>query len=869
MRIAFYVAAVAAVSIGFVCQGVSQQESVPPDHASDSELTSSFGFAEVEINAPLVDQPGGWFAKLGEVWIAGPYGAAGAGDQSELKVFELSHEAAQDGVSEFVEIGRFEAPAGIKSAAVVSEGNYLWLIGGRDAEACYSSVYCLAWDGKGLDIQRGPDLPEAVAYGGAAILDGHLYYAGGLTGLSEGVASDGFWRLALDSDPNAGAWEVLDPMPAGGRVLPVVFSLFGQINVVGGFELPPSGGGGTLSPTASNWVYREIPVDGTLKTGWLQRSEVPEPLAASAVYITGQSHAALIGGYTSGVEIVDLVAGSLPEGSSGSSIWLTHLITDTWLLSGDTPVSLPPGRISHAGEAVYWFSPSSPGAFLEVTLNRELRQLVTTDYIVIVIYFILMAAIGLWFARQQTDSDEFALGGRRVKWWASGISMFATGASSISFMAIPAIAFGSNLVWLAPIVIFMVPAFYLQGYVIYPLLRKLNLTSTFTYLEQRYGLPLRMLASVQAIAFQLLGRMSVVMLLPSMAISAVTGLDVVTSVILMGLLTTIYTTFGGFEAVIWTDVLQGGMMVLGCVVMCLVAVFSLSDGVSGFVNTSIEYEKFMYAIWELDWVYPVFWFSVLTFFFQQIGFAADQPVVQRVYATPVKDMKKLALMAAFCGLLIALLANFTGLSLFAFFHENPQTLDPTMDMDQVVPLFIVQKLPVGIAGLIVAAIFAASMSTLSSSMNSVATLIGEDFYRRFNPNATDKGRLRLMKVASLCTGVIGTGSAWYMAELEITSMFAAWNIVVALLGGGFLGIYILGMFTTRTNTTGVVFGALVSIVLTLWIKQTEAHWSTYTPLAVFACIFFGYLGSLILPGKSKDLAGLTVFTTKEEPKSAT
>ncbi|MEM9422363.1 MAG: hypothetical protein AAF986_07660 [Pseudomonadota bacterium] len=672
-KILIYTMLISALSLATEQQSVALHESARSNQPAGDHAVSSLIFSEVDTALPPVEVMGGWFAKLDEVWVAGPYESSESVGGFELRVYRESDSVQSenpDDISVLAEVGRFDAPAGLKSATVVSEGEYLWILGGRDAEQFVSSVYRLEWDGDQLDIEPGPDLPLGVAYGGAAVLGRHLYYVGGLTNSTGELANEGLWRIPVDVDINIASWEVLDSMPDGGRVLPVVFSLYGQLNVVGGFELLPASQV-TLSPTPTNWVYRESPVDGTLDTGWLQRSDIPVSLAASAVYTTGQSHAALIGGYTGQLSLADILAESVPEESLGSIVWLTHLITDTWIYAGDTPFGLPPGTISIEDNQVFWFSSLLPGSALNVVLQRDLKQLVATDYAVIIGYFLLMAGIGVWFARRQTDSDEFALGGRQVKWWASGISMFATGASSISFMAIPAIAFGSNLVWLAPIVIFMVPAFFIQGYLIYPLLRKLNLTSTFTYLEQRYGLPLRMLASLQAIAFQLLGRMSVVMLLPSMAISAVTGLDVVTSVILMGVLTTIYTTFGGFEAVIWTDVLQGGMMVLGCVVMSLVAVFSLSDGVSGFVATSAEYDKFMYAIWEFDWVCPIIWVSILAFFFQQIGFAADQPVVQRVYATPSVDIKKLAAMAAFCGVLIAVLTNFTGLSLFAYFHENP------------------------------------------------------------------------------------------------------------------------------------------------------------------------------------------------------
>ena len=204
--------------------------------------------------------------------------------------------------------------------------------------------------------------------------------------------------------------------------------------------------------------------------------------------------------------------------------------------------------------------------------------------------------------------------------------------------------------------------------------------------------------------------------------------------------------------------------------------------------------------------------------------------------------------------------NFSGLAIFSYFKAFPEMMDPIMKTDQIIPLFIIQRLPTGLAGLLMAAIFAAAMSTLSSSMNSAATIYATDYYTLFKKNASDNDILKVMKKGSLFAGLFGTAMTLYMASMQIESMFKTLTVVIALIGGGFIGIYILGMFTRRANTPGVVVGAVGSIACVLYAKHfTPVHWMCYTPIAVTSCIVIGYVASLVLPHKQKDLTGLTVF----------
>lgn len=703
------------------------------------------------------------------------------------------------------------------AVAMVLDGARRICVGGDD-----SGEVRLIEDGNETAL---PDFPKPVADASAAMVDGSVYV----------LAGNELYSLDLSADVRS--WQQHSDLPGAARFSASLHVVDNELLVFGG----RSADGALL---ADVWGYRVKPLDGTLRTGWQQRADMPRAAAGLAIHATGQVHLALLGGEP-----------------ASDKIYIYHTVTDTWIEGGELPAPVGCAAVATVDEKSWLITDEKA---MELTLDRKVKTLAFMDYSVMLVYFGLMAFIGIYFARKQDSSDEFALGGRNVKWWAAGVSMFATGASSISFMAIPAQAFRTNLVWLTP-TLFIIPLAILQAYVIYPVLRRLNLTSTYEYLERRYHPALRYVASAQMIVFQLIGRMSVVMLLPSLAISAVTGLPVLTSVLVMGLLTTVYTAFGGFEAVIWTDFSQGALMLFGGVLMIVLAINGLPGGMGEFIEAGKACSKFDWVIWKWDYTAPMIWIFGLQLLLANLAFAADQPVVQRVYATPLKDMRKLAGMFAFCSIAIACIVSFAGIAIFAYFRAHPELMDPGMSNDQVVPLYVVQRLPAGWAGLIIAALFAASMSTLSSSMNSVATVSCEDFYRKFFPKTSDKQRLRFMQIASLVVGAVGTGAAAYMATMNISSMFETWNVAIALLGGGFIGIYILGMFTRRSNAAGAITGALSSIVVTLLVKQySPLHWLFYTPIAVVSCMAIGFVVSLVTGGNRKSLEGLTVFDMRRD-----
>ena len=196
-------------------------------------------------------------------------------------------------------------------------------------------------------------------------------------------------------------------------------------------------------------------------------------------------------------------------------------------------------------------------------------------------------------------------------------------------------------------------------------------------------------------------------------------------------------------------------------------------------------------------------------------------------------------------------------------------LSPAVKSDGIFPLFAAQNLPIGLAGLVVAAILAATMSTLSSAINSVANIGTEDFYRRLFKGATDRGCLVLGKVLTAGLGVFGTVAALIMVHTKLTSIWDLYMVILGMLLGAIAGIFTLGIFTRRTNSAGALVGAVASLAATYYVKNyTHVHFFMYPVVGITTCMAFGYLSSLVLPGKKRDLKGLTVYTLLRRDESA-
>jgi SSS family transporter len=361
--------------------------------------------------------------------------------------------------------------------------------------------------------------------------------------------------------------------------------------------------------------------------------------------------------------------------------------------------------------------------------------------------------------------------------------------------------------------------------------------------------------------------MSVVLYLPALALSAVTGLNVIWSILLMGAVTIGYTLMGGMKAVIWTDVLQVFVMLGGAFFAIGYVVYSIEGGMPEFFRIAMADNKMKTFDWTLDLTQATVWGFMFFAIIELITYPKDQVMMQRALST--KSAKEAGWSMWTLGAIVvpgSLTFFAIGTALYVFYQQHPERLNPLLSVDATFPLFIAAELPVGITGLIIAGIFAASMSTLSSCMNSVATLVSVDFYERFSKRATDKKSMRLAEWVTVIAGIIGVGTAVLLALFDIKSAFDAWFALQAVLGGGFAGCYGLGMFTRRSNWQGAVIGVIASVIITSILWQGDMVTPVlYPTFAIFACLVFGYIGSFFFPPPGQSLLGLTVFTARKDP----
>jgi Na+/proline symporter len=247
------------------------------------------------------------------------------------------------------------------------------------------------------------------------------------------------------------------------------------------------------------------------------------------------------------------------------------------------------------------------------------------------------------------------------------------------------------------------------------------------------------------------------------------------------------------------------------------------------------------------------------------SYTADQAVVQRYMTTPDERLAARSIWTNAVLTIPATLLFFgMGSALFAYYHSHPDKLDPTITTDQVFPLFIANEMPMGLAGLIVAGVFAAAQSTVSTSMNSTATTIVTDFMRPFRACKSESGYLLAARLITFTMGVLGTLLALVFVDPDIRSLFDAFLKVIGLFMGVLGGLFVLGVMTRRANGAGALVGAITgaTVMFCLW-KFTRVNAYLYTVTGITSCFAAGYAASLVLPGRKQDLGGLTVYTMQD------
>jgi len=737
-------------------------------------------------------------------------------------------------------------------------------MGGDDAEKVYPGVFLLSWDKEKEKVERRdfPPLPVPVAYGAAALAGEVVYLVGGQQGKKLASATNSVWSLDLSGGEKA-QWQAMPDVPWSNRAFAQVASQHNGFDdcvyVIGGRREE----GGRVELLSDVWEYN------TRSGSWRARTGTGKPLMAGTAIGYGQSHVVVLGGSDGALWGK---ADELKDDHPGfpRKTYLYHTITDTWIEGGSSPANHVTTVPVRWGKSIIIASGEvrprvrSPRLW-KVTPQPKIKDFGTVNYIVLGIYLLLMVGVGVYFARRSRGTDDFFRGGKRMVWWAAGCSIFATMLSSLTFTGLPSKAYATNWVYFLGNMMIPVVAF-VAVYVALPFYRRIDATSAYEYLEKRFSPPVRMLGSGFFTLFHVF-RMAVVMSLTGLALSAATPLTPGQSVVLMGVLSILYCTMGGISAVIWTDTIQTVVLLGGAVIAFCLLIGGVDGGFDGFMTKAGEAEKFRMAnfTWDITSTQVAIWVIVLGALAQNVsGYTADQAVVQRYMTTPDRKMAARSIWTnAVLSVLASILFFGLGSALFAFYQSNPSRLDPTMTTDQIFPLFIVREMPVGLAGLIVAGIFAAAQSTVSTSMNSTATTLVTDFLKPMNTCSSDRGYLRAARILTVVMGILGTSFGLVFINPDIKSLFDEFIKIVGLIMGMLGGLFLLGVLSRRANATGALVGCAGGAAMVLWVwKGTDVAGYFYPFVSVSSCFVIGLLASHFFPGRS-DTEGLTVHSLRK------
>lgn len=695
----------------------------------------------------------------------------------------------------------------------------------------------------------------AYSYISASVINNTVYATGGKTtenGREEVL--NNFWKLDLGQGVVA-EWQLVEPCPGGVRF---GVSLVKQNN--GDHDCLFLFGGKSESGYLSD-VYMFDPK----MNQWEKRKNMPRPILAAPVLAMGGLQIFIFSG--SDGHDVEKIFEIKDNYHFSNEVLSYNTVTNVWCKAGELPQGIVnTTAVLWNGHIVIPGGELRPGTRTPEVITASVNSakkgnFSVLDYISLFVYLALIAWLGYYFSSKNKSSKDFFLGGQKIPFWAAGLSMMAAQVSSIGFIAIPAKSFATNWGYFAGVLTWFV-AVPVVVYAFVPFYRKLNVTSAYEYLEKRFNSFIRLFVATLYLLFQLIGRLGAIIFLPAIALSAVTGMNPVVCILIIGGLSTAYTVLGGMYAVIWIDVIQAIVLFGGVLLIIFYILFNIDGGINEVVNIAWNDHKFSFGSIDINLTAAVFWVIIIGNIFNRLGtMSTDQSVVQRYLTTRNEKETAKALWTDVAVSIPWAMAVFAlGTALYVFYKINPGLIDPAIANDEVVPFFIGQNLPSGIRGIIIAGIFAASMSSVDSSIHSSTTVFMRDFIHRYVDSKSELQKVSLARWITGGLGIMGTLIAIVMTFFDITSV---WDIVLEFAGlftGAMTGVFMLGIFSTRANGKGAVIGTLVSAIILLLVKSfTSLHFFLYSGIGIVSCVFVGYMASLLFPS-TKNIEGLTIYS---------
>ncbi|QAR31027.1 sodium:solute symporter [Ornithobacterium rhinotracheale] len=765
-------------------------------------------------------------------------------------------------------------PQAIAEPAYVSLKEGLLILGGQTENGYSDKVYLIRYQKGKVVLEGYPSLPAPVRAAAACELNGEVYILGGQ--LENGTSSKQFLALNLDRKDR---WHHLPdyPHPVSGAALVAqqdgngvsLFALGGRSQALG--ELTTFYAD-VFNYSKNQWVRKQN----------IQIEQKDFPLAVASAGAVGASSIVIVGGDHG--ETFHQVEKAIQQEniSLRDSLWVNHqgfnkrvlvynTITDAWFamkedLKNPTAVT---GAVSDKQSLYIMGGEERAGVRSPQIMHYEFQDKSNfgwVNYAVLILYFGGMLLLGFFFMKNNNNTEDYFKASGRIPWWAAGISIFATTLSAITFISIPAKTYASDWrMFMFNMSIILAAPFIIKYFL--PFFLRFNFDTAYQYLEVRFNRLTRWVAATLFLLF-MVSRIAIVLFLPSLALNAVTGFSVYYSILIMSIVTIIYSTSGGMEAVVWGDVIQGFILIVGAFAALIFMLMGVEGGLSGFWDTTLEYHKMKTFDFDFNFSEPVFWVVLLGGFANTIiSYTSDQSVVQRYMTTKdEKSTQKSIWLNGIISVPVSVLFFLLGTGLFAFYKSNPADFSITNpNVDSVFPQFIVSEMPIGFAGLLIAAIFAAAMSTLSSNINSASAVLVNDFYKIITPNIALKKQMKVAQISGILIGLLGMAMALILATWNITSLWDQFNTFLGLLTSGLGALFILGIFFPRVNGISALLGVICGVVILYIVKEkTSLSFLLYGLVGLVASIGFALIFSLFIKNE-KDNQGLT-WKTRELKK---
>lgn len=441
----------------------------------------------------------------------------------------------------------------------------------------------------------------------------------------------------------------------------------------------------------------------------------------------------------------------------------------------------------------------------------------------LIVFFLFTGGIvifGCSFFNKKLSSDDFTSAGRSLPGWVVGMSIFATYVSSISYLGYPGNAYSSN--WNAFVFSLSIPiASYFSAKYFVPFYRSQCSVSAYSFLEKRFGTWARLYASACYLLTQI-ARMGSILFLLALPMNILMGWNIQLVIIFTSLAIVVYSMLGGMKAVIWTEAIQGFILIGGALVCLIVLLFSMPEGPAQMFEIAMNDHKFSLGEFSMSLGESTFWVCLIYGIFTNLqNYGIDQSFVQRYHtAKSEKEAKFSALFGGYLFIPVSAVFFLIGTALYTYYKVHADLL-PTegIKADYVFPFFIVNQLPVGLTGLLIASIFAAGMSTIATSITSASTIILTDYYQRIRKQASDREQLIVLKSSSMLIGILGIIVA--LALVNVESILDAWWKLSSIFSGGMLGLFLLGFMAKKARNIDATIGVVCGVIIIAWISADQ------------------------------------------------